>query len=389
MTGKERILAAFHGQQPDTVPFSPNIYYWFYNRLATGTLPSEIANAEHPFDALRYLGADILARWDTQHATREFYSEGEYSEEYSGASPFDRPMVTAFNIYPPGKSVRRRKFVTPYGTLTHTWTLTEESGADFESEYWWKNWSEYEAVRFLLETRSYAFDAREFHGWVERVGDDGVMMVHVTQSPLKTFHWLAGAQNASLFIADHPEEMHELAGIHERRALALLESVVDNSDAQVFMSLDNLDSAFYPPSFYKDYCHDFFARAAEIIHSRGKIFVVHACGHNRALLPLVGQSRVDCLEGITPPPMGNVALSEARRLAGYENFTVNGGMDAAHLEIIENAEVQLHEYVRHLFESMGDKRHFIFASSCTTSVMTPWENLIYCRDAARKYGRPA
>jgi hypothetical protein len=387
MTGKQRILAAFHGERPDTVPFCPNLYYWFYNRLATGTLPPALEGAQHPFDALRALGADILARWDTEHATREVYTAGEFSEEYSGESAHTRPLVTAFNRYPPHTSQRRRRLATPYGTLTQTWTLTEQAGADFESEHWWKDWSEYPAIRFLLEAREYAFDADEFHRWVGRVGDDGVMMAHITESPLKALHWLAGPENASLFLADHPEEMRALARIHEEKALRLLESMVDNPDAQVFMALDNLDSAFYPPRFYRDFCHSFFTRAAEIIHRRNKIFVVHACGRNRALMPLVGASRVDCLEGLTPPPMGNVPLAEARRMTGYDRFTVNGGMDAPHLEIGEDAESRLHEYVRGLFASMPEQRHFIFASSCTTPLPTPWENLVYFRDAAREYGR--
>ncbi len=62
MTGRERILAAFRGEQPDFVPYAPNVYYWFYNRKVRGTLPAELADAEHPFDMLRALGADILSR---------------------------------------------------------------------------------------------------------------------------------------------------------------------------------------------------------------------------------------------------------------------------------------------------------------------------------------
>lgn len=185
---------------------------------------------------------------------------------------------------------------------------------------------------------------------------------------------------------DHPDEMRELARIHEKKALALIQNVVDNADADIFISLDNLDSAFYPPRFYEDYCRDFFRQAAEIVHSRKKLFVVHACGRNRALLPLVGASGVDCLEGITPPPLGDVELREARKLAGSENFTVNGGMSSPNQEITQVAEARLHEYTRCLMDSMGDKRHFIFASSCNTSVATPWENLIHFRDAAREYG---
>ena len=146
---------------------------------------------------------------------------------------------------------------------------------------------------------------------------------------------------------------------------------------------------FYPPRFYRDYCDSFFTRAAEIVHRRGKRFVVHACGRNKVLLPLVGASGVDCLEGITPPPLGDVQLGDARRLAGKPDFTVNGGMDSPHLELREDAEAALHAYTRELFASMGDMRHFVYASSCMTSPLTPWENLVYLRDAAREYGRLA
>jgi len=387
VTGRERILAAFQGGALDTVPFAPNIYYWFYNHQVRGTLPEEIAGAEHPFDVLRYLGADILARWDTQYATKEVYSAGEFRDAFGGASRFDRPVTTAFNIYPPHTNARLRKFVTPHGTLTHTWTLSEEAGADFESEFWWKDWSDYRAIRFLLESREYVFDAAEFRSWKNRVGGDGVMMVHLTQSPLKTFHWLAGPENASLFLIDHPGEMKELAQIHEEKALALLREIVDEPECEVFMSLDNLDSAFYPPYFYEDYCHSFYSRAAGIIHGRGKHLCVHACGHQKALLPLVGRSRVDCLEGVTPPPMGDVELKDVRDATGYEDFVVNGGMDASRMEADRDAEEFLHRYTRDLFRSMGGRRRFIYASSCATSILTPWENLLYVRDAAREYGR--
>jgi len=387
MTGRERIIAAFRGEPVDRVPFAPNIYQWFYYHYRNGTLPLDVAGAEHPFEVLRFLGADILARWDTQWATRVVYNEGTYSEEYVGDTDWDRPMVTAFNIYPPHTTERRRRFETPYGTLTQVWTFTPESGADFESTYWWTRWDEYEAIRFMLESKDYVFDADEFHRWVARAGDDGLVMLNLTESPLKTLHWLAGPQNATMFIIDHPEEMKALAKIHEKKVLAMLESVADNADADIFISTDNLDAMFYPPYFYKDYCHDFFAKAAEIIHSRDKFLMVHACGRNRVLLPLVGQAQIDALEGVTPPPMGDVQLDEVRELTGYDNFTVNGGMSVTHQEITQEAETKIHDYTRTLFEAMGDKHHFIFASSCNTSPLTPWENLLHFRNAALEYGR--
>ena len=387
MTGKERILTAFRGETPDTVPFCPNMYYWFYHHLVTGTLPEELRGARHPLDALRILGADILARWDTQHSTRRVFTAGEFSEEFGGHTRLEEPAVTSFNIYPPHRSEVRSRYKTPHGTLSQTWIFSEEAGADFLAEYWWKDWNQYEAVRFMLESTRYEFDPADFDRWAARAGDDGVVMAHVTQSPLKTFHWLAGAENASLFAIDHPDEMKALAKIHEEAALKLIERMADHPATRIFVSLDNLDSAFYPPYFYRDYCGSFFSRAADIIHRRGKIFMVHACGHNRALMPLVGRSGVDCLEGLTPPPMGDVPLHEARKLAERESFVVNGGMDSKHLEQPLDAGALIRNYTRGLFESMGDKRGFLFASSCTTPTPTLWSNLKHFRDAAREYGR--
>lgn len=396
MTGRERILAAFSGRPADFVPFAPNIYLWFYYHRYHGTLPDALGAAAHPFDVLRQLDADILARWDTQWAVKEVYNAGEYRSEFvdqGGLLPSALepgvPTTTSFNIYPPGTNEHRRSFLTPYGKLSQVWSFTAESAADFEAKYWWTDWDQYAAVRFMVEAREYVFDPELFLHWVRRVGDDGVVMCHVTQSPLKMLHWLAGPQNATFFMMDHPEETKALGAIHEEKALRLLEQVVDMPEAEIFFSGDNLDSMFYPPRFYRDYCDSFFTQAAEIIHRRGKRFVVHACGRNSKLLPLVGASGVDCLEGITPPPLGDVLLGDARRLSGKPDFTVNGGMDSPHLEVREDSEAALHAYTRELFASMGDKRHFIYASSCMTSPLTPWENLIYLRDAAREHGRLA
>jgi hypothetical protein len=387
MNGRERILAAFHGETPDQVPFAPNIYQWFYVNQQQGTLPEEVADARHPFDVLDVLDADILARWDAQRLTKKVYAAGEFHEEWTGESDWDQELVTAFNVFPPHRTQRHLTFETPHGVLTNTWKFSDLAGADYESKHWWTKWEEYDAVRFMMESLDYIFQPDKFAKMAGWVGDRGVMMADITESPLRRLFWLAGNQNATLFLLDHPEEMKALAQIHEEKALAYLETFVDNPSVDVFISHDNLDAMFYAPYFYDDYCRSFFERAADIIHSRGKILVVHACGRTRRLLPRVGASKIDCLEGVTPPPLGDVQLGEVRDLVGYENFTVNGGMDAHHQEIKEDAEQKLHEWTRNLFESMGDKRHFIFASSCNTSPLTPWENLKYFRDAAFEYGK--
>ena len=39
LTGRERILAAFRGEEPDFIPFTPNIWQWFYYHQTHHSLP--------------------------------------------------------------------------------------------------------------------------------------------------------------------------------------------------------------------------------------------------------------------------------------------------------------------------------------------------------------
>ena len=75
-----------------------------------------------------------------------------------------------------------------------------------------------------------------------------------------------------------------------------------------------------------------------------------------------------------------------RILAANARFTVNGGMEVSRQESQGDVETLLHDYTRYLFASVGDNHHFLFASSCATSVLIPWQNQVYFRDAARPYG---
>ena len=215
---------------------------------------------------------------------------------------------------------------------------------------------------------------------------NGTLIFQLLPSPLKQFHWLAGQVNASYFITDHPEEMQELAGIYQRHWLAFVEEVADLPDVWIYEVVDNLDSLFYPPGWFQQFCVPAFRKAADILHARGKYLFVHACGRLKNLAPLFLDAGLDCVEGQAPPPLGDWPLHEARVLS--EKLIVCGGMAAPEQERGgPDAAARIDAYVAGLFATMGDKRRFIFASSCNTSPRTPYANLVAFRDAAWKYGK--
>jgi hypothetical protein len=386
MNGKERILAALAGEQTDRVPFAPNIWQWYHANAYNDTLPPEAAGLADPVAVLRALGADVLSKFDSPRP-QPINRSCAYSFEYEGSLPRGKVPWSSFGDTFGGGPVRNERIQTAHGTLTHTWEYRAETGAPFETVHWWKDFdAEYPAVRDWLTNSEWHVDTAALAAGLANVGQDGTIIFQLLPSPLKQFHWLAGQVNASYFITDHPQEMQELAEIYAERSLAYVEEVAGLPDVWIYEVADNLDSLFYPPRWFRQFCVPVLRRAAAILHARGKYLFVHACGKLKKLAPLYLEAELDCVEGQAPPPIGDWPLHEARALS--PNLIVCGGMAAPQQELAgPEAADRIDAYVRQLFESMDDKRRFIFASSCNTSPRTPYANLLAFRDAAWKYGR--
>jgi hypothetical protein len=384
MTGRERILATLAGHTPDRVPFVPNLWQWFHVNQASGTLPDELKHTTTPIEALRTLGADVMSKFDgialverldTCPLTVAFEDDGG-----------QKPLWTSFTTFE-GGNLRRERLETPHGPLTHTWKYEPETGAPFEAKHWWTDFDrEFPAVHAWLQDGAWTLDRAALRRGLANVGDDGIVLCQLLPTPLKKFHWLAGPESASFFITDHPREMRELARCHEARALAALEEVVDLDGVWAFEWPENLDSLFYSPALFREFCLPAMRQAARIVHARGKYLFAHACGRLKALAPLILEAEVDCVEGQAHPPIGDWRLDEARALS--DRLIVCGGMTAHEQEWTgPEAAARIERHVRDLFASLGDRRRFLFASGCNTSPRTPFANLLAFRDAALKHGQ--
>lgn len=384
MTGRERILTTLAGEMPDRVPFVPNIWQWFHVNQAHGTLPGELAQATTPVEALRVLGADVMSKFDGI-ALVERLNGCQLTVAFEDDSG-PRPGWTSFTSFE-GGNVRRETVRTAHGTLTHAWKYEPQTGAPFEVEHWWKDFDkEFAAVRAWLGDGEWKLDYEALRRGLANVGEDGIVLFQLLPTPLKKFHWLAGPEQASLFIADHPAEMRELARAQETKALAALEEAVDLGGVHVFEWPENLDSLFYSPALFREFCLPVMRRAAQMVHARGKYLFAHACGRLKALAPLILEAELDCVEGQAHPPLGDWRLEEARALS--DRLIVCGGMTAREQEWTgSEAAVWIDRHVRDLFASLRDRRRFLFASGCNTSPRAPWSNLVAFRDAARRYGR--
>jgi hypothetical protein len=383
VTGKERILATLAGETPDRVPFVPNIWQWYHVNRYNGSLPLALAGTASPVEALKVLGAGIFSKFDGG-LPQPVYHVCAHNVTFEGEFPTDRVPWTPFASFE-GGPVRREQIETPHGILGHAWEYRADTGAAFELEHWLKDMSEFPAVRFWMEDTEWAPDWAALRRGRELIGDDGTFIFKLLPSPLKQLHWLAGQVNATYMILDHPQEMRELAAIHEQKSIEYLEQVVDLDEVWVFEVADTLDSLFATPKLFEEFCVPSIKKQAEMVHARGKYLFIHACGQLKKLAPLMLEAGLDCAEGQAPPPIGDWPLHEAKALS--ERFILCGGMAAPQQELRgPDASLAIDSYVRDLFVSMGDKRRFLFGSSCNTSPLTPYKNLLGFRDASWRYG---
>jgi len=235
----------------------------------------------------------------------------------------------------------------------------------------------------FVSLRKWEFKESRYLTTMEEVGDAGIVIVGDVHSPLKMLHLLMGPVLSVYFLLEQPDFAKSLLDLHEKAQLDLVRQVVSKG-VKAIMAMDNLDTMFHPPDFVGQYSASFYEKASTICHEYGAKFFIHACGNQKANLPLIASYGVDGLEGVAFPPLGDVELDEAMKLTP-DHFIITGGISALETRDLTSKQMVL-RYVKELFLKMKPyKNRFIFSSSCNTPIDAKWETIKYFRDAWMEY----
>jgi hypothetical protein len=370
----ERILA---NQSPSRIVYSPNYWQWFAHHKNHGILPEEIIHCVTQLDMINYLGVDIFTR--NIYCKQDEAWIGGICEEYFE----DGEVVTSVEF--DGKN----KIISKEYRL-RTARLSEKLMYVFnESTIVQKDFliTDYTVQRDLFEqfvaSRKWRFNKSRYEQVCREVGDRGVIIVGDLFSPLKMLHFTMGPVNSVYLLMEQPEFSKGLLDLHEQSMLNLVRKCMING-VKVIMSMDNLDTMFHPPHYVEAYSASFYEKASAICHEYDARFFIHACGNQRGNLKLISSLKVDGLEGVAFPPLGDIELDEAMQMT-HDNFIITGGISAFETRDLKTKK-EVFSYVKNLFTRMNPyKNRFIFSSSCNTAINTRWETLKYFRDAWLEY----
>ena len=336
MTPKERLLSSISGTEVDRVPWSPFLaYYW-------NSLPDEVKEkGELPY--LEQLGADPLLR---------------------GVCPLFQLSCDNFTFQEIVKNQEKWSiYTTPVGTLRSRHVFSSSGQTWFLVEHAVKSKEDFRILTYMNENVTVEPDFASFDSQNARIGERALILPPIGTDWLKTpFQSLlekwVGTEQLIYSLADYPEQVEEcLQAMSENADKVVRTSCL--SEAEGFIFWEDSSTTNVSPAIYGKYIAPDIRKWSEIIHHSGKFLVQHACGHLRDILAIMGSTGIDMVESISPPPTGNIELSEARSML-KDNIGLIGGIEPT--VFLDSTLEELEAYVVNLLEQMRNTR-FILANS--------------------------
>ncbi len=278
MTPRERLLAVLSGVTPDRVPFAP-----FGELIPRSSFELKLRNRGMGF---------IL-----HHSSVAQHSAAPRCECRDG----DRRTLTV---------------KTAAGEMTSEYLHKKGVSTDSEvqTKFFIETADDYEKALSYINGIGFSFDGDDSELVRFYCGDESITHAWTGEPPFMEAQYYLGLENWSYHRHDHPLQfgrlLDALDAMQGRRMAQLVKS------GQTIINLGNLAGNFSPDDFEK-HMLPYFKKYSCILREAGKKTSVHADALNLKqhldLIPLCG---CDVCEAFTPPPVGNLSLSEARAAWG-------------------------------------------------------------------------
>ena len=321
MNIRERILSALNWEEPDRIPLT--IYDWMIPRGETERM-------------LRRAGVGLILRLpahQVEHREVDFLSK-EYWED--------------------GKKYVRKTIRTPVGEIHQT--LEPEVAYDTSlwiKEHFIKEPDDYKVMEFVWKDMIIHDNFDVIKEAVRRIGGDGLVYVRLAKVPVQEMlYQMLGLEQFSLDYYDRRDLFDSLHNSMLKRYEELFDLAAD-APVEIILYGDNITSDVVGEERFRNYCMPVYKRTTEKLAGTGKKLAVHLDGRLASLKHTIGEADMDIVEALTPPPMGDVSVKEARELwpdkALWINFT-----SSMHIEPLDVIEA----HTRHLIEEAGTKKGF-------------------------------
>ena len=186
-----------------------------------------------------------------------------------------------------------------------------------------------------------------------RMGSDGIVIVRIAKSPIQEM--LYQMMGMERFAEDYHSRRDLFDSLHATmlKSYAELYDLAAKSPVEILQLGDNITSDVVGRERFRNYLMPEYKKLMRQLVGTGKKLAVHMDGRLKSLTEDIAAAEFDIVEAMTPSPMGDVSVREARKAwpdkALWINFT-----SSAHIEPPERIEA----HTRQLLAEAGTKRGF-------------------------------
>ena len=309
MTFRERMNAVFRGEKPDQMAFFGDLTYWYSAHQKIGDLPK---------------------RWCGPNGIAELHRELDIGRYIPGCEPWDTIEGEGVRIEIHEDAERIvRQWHTPLGSIRETQQYSASSYSWGYTEHPVKDLRDLRVLQYLFEHRSYAAAPERFTDHDRPFLDYGHGPTHVAAPPTPISelnkHWI-GVLDLTYLLADEPDAFEQtlraIAEAHDR-----IYRIIAKSPAEMIMICENL-TAETMGGFFDQYIAPHLTRWTGWLHEAGQKALLHNDGTLRGTLGKLARAGIDCVDAVTPEPVGDVAIEDLRSIAG-EKILLLGGLPGA------------------------------------------------------------
>ena len=341
MNHRQRILATLRGEWVDQLPWAPRIDLWYDAHNNMGTLPGQYAGWSM-YDILRDLGVALYNNLIKVYSTR--------------------PDDTIEHVVQTRGYETRHEYRTPLGTASMLFKSTPDLARmgvrALEVEYLLKSVDDYPIVEYIIEHTTLVPEHEQVDALMKEFGNDGVVLASMGYSaPLKLMREYIGYDNCFFHVVDHPQLFERLLAAVEEQGRRIQQIAAD-SPASVIVVDANATDAIPGPRLYRKYLLPYLKSCVDYLHGKGKLTVAHMDGDTQALLEPFLETGIDIAEAITPAPMSNFTLAEARQ-AWVDRVVIWGGVPTTVLCPDASTDREFEDFMRQLFEDIRPGNRFV------------------------------
>ena len=361
MTSRERTRKAINFEEPDRIP----IDNWMVSEIKKRCM--EYWGCENEEELLDFLGVDVRDNYGASYVGQEFkkYDDGTV-EDLWGV----RRKVVTYGQGTPHEGTFKEVSWSP---LEHMKTVEEiNTYTRWPTPDWW----DYSTVKQ---------DCAKWHPkyFVLNKGD---RLDRTAQ--LKPMMYMRGIQQTFIDLAANPKIV-ECIRDHVVNYFVNYNPKVFEAGAEemdMFMMGDDMGGQQGPlvgPQMWKRYFADGFRKYCDIAHKYGLKVMFHTCGDVYALIPLMIENGLDCLQSLQPTAT-NMDIKRLKKEFG-KHLSFQGGMDIQQVLPLGTRE-DVKKMVKYAADNAKSGGGYIFGTSHNIQADTAIENVAALFEAYHEYG---